>query len=290
MNILLSFFRWITLLPAGLAAMGLLRAAEDLGVIGTPHWLAEIGVVAVGLGAAEICIIRQPRLRSRIALAALALFLTTVLILGPTVDPVSALDFPLAEALVVPGGERIMITLKPGSYAGLHVAFYGGDGLALISGHAVPGLDAGDQCQALVHGEDRDDFLAVAMEVMGSYRSGQVVSGLPLPERDRVPLAGSGQIREGDAVAVINSRGVAVSIRGSFERRDRSRLIVAAIDREVMGRGSSGAPLLQDGYLVGVMVGGFALRPGLGLFAPAAVVYRELYEQGHFEPGPPAGS
>lgn len=243
---------------------------------------------AIGTGGLETLLRRHPG-RSRSVLAvclclAVPAFLISVFavaVISFSLEPLSVLDFGPQDALVYPGGESLHIRVTDGGSiitCVAHVAFYIGDGQALIAGHAMDLTRPGDEYAASVTGAGVSDQTTI--RVTGSYDVGQVVLGLPLPARDAVGLAATDQIRTGEAQVIIAGRSVPVMIQGALASPGRPQMLAVTFVQDRMMPGHSGAPLIQDGRLVGVMVGSLALQPRVALARPAAEVYERLLSKG----------
>ena len=269
----------VYLLGAAALVAGIAFLAESLGIMG--HWAWALPVLFISIIGMEIALQRFPG-QARGILA--GTFCATVLmVIGaayapPNIEPLSNLDFAPVEAEVIPGGERIVIFPEDMHHFRSHVAFYTTCGQALITGHTSRGLRVGEEYSARVDGSD--EAKQVRISVAGSYNVGQIIEGLPKPPaRESIPLAAPSDVREANAVVVLFGEDTPVTIKGVVERR--TQMIVAVFHEKRVERGHSGAPLIQDGHLVGILYSTPLIREDVGFFRPAAEAYAYLVSQGH---------
>jgi hypothetical protein len=194
---------------------------------------------------------------------------------------------PVANGRVVLGGDRLRLH-SPERCFEVAVCFWVPESdIFAVAAHScktLPGStpkvnDTPDKCP-------NSDPDATTVKVVTDSDFGLVLSGMEIPagRREELSIGGSEDIFIGEEALLYTSedQGTSVQVLGFSIMRDQQMLLVQVLNKDAdLGPGASGSPLVQNGKIIGFLVGvhAFPYRGSrLLILRPACEVYSNLEE------------
>ena len=215
------------------------------------RWWTQMLLFGVALVVHHFWVARWPRSGAPVAVALIFASLGYMNIVGTPPEPLCTLDFggQEEETSVIVGGERVVLQLEDGYIMKAHVSWYTPEGHAVLVGHPVSySFIPGENYSVLVGG-----VKVRTVTVLASEDFGLLIAGLPVPDRTPVLLAKARHIHLGPAEVMVAEGVLSVEILGAS--RSSNQEIKLGTASGALIHGHSGAPVLQDGRLVGVVRG-----------------------------------
>ena len=201
------------------------------------------------------------------------------------VSPSPLRPLPVVDGRVVLGGDRLRLHSAEKCF-GVAVCFWIPERdwcvAAAHSCETLPG--SGFKANFTLDRCPNSDPDATIVKVVADGSSGLVLSGLDVPNgsREELTIGGSEDIHVGEEALLYSSvdRTTPVQVLGFSMMRDQQVLLVKVLRKEAdLGPGASGSPLVQDGRIIGFLVGTIALSFGqLLVLRPACEVYSSVEE------------
>lgn len=216
------------------------------------------------------------------------------IVVREVIKPVPVRPLPSVSANVILGGDAVRIHKGPQDCFSATICFYVPDSdRCVIAGHSC-NLDAKTHLKALIQpfGESKNGVLNICpeispfasnVEVLSDTGLGVALSGLTVPDtyREVLAIGGAQDISVGEPAVLYTWKDgkVAVKVLGFGVVQGKHLLFIQA-DRSVdLGPGTSGSLLVQNGKIIGVFLGRYALPyrgPRLYMLRLACEVFAEL--------------
>lgn len=261
-------------------ALEIAAAALPVGWVRTVGSLSGSGLVAMNFVSAT----RRQKLLTVVAFVALLVFKLIYVaprdFLANDVSPVPLLPIAEVDAMVVPGGEPMIVHPANESSGGIVTACFYYEGGVVAAAHPC---DFPDSRWKLCLTCLASGLVGGVPTFEGSTPYGIVISGVRCPDGSRspLPIAGPQDIHVGQAATTLSAVEAEreVEVLGYTQRKEGQFLVFRMlVSGQKITSGMSGTPLVQGGRLIAFVAGVPALdfsSHRIGLARLAADVYAE---------------
>lgn len=197
--------------------------------------------------------------------------------LAKDLSPVPLAPIAEVDAVVVPGGERVIVHPEGIQHGGAFTVCFYDQGCIVGAAHGADFPDPRWNLCTTCFASNLADGVPT-FEANTQY--GIVVSGVkcPDPGRQALPIAGPDDVLVGQKATLLSAgrSNAEVEVVG-YIQRTQGQFLVVKMPRggQGMGKGMSGTPLVQNGKIIGFLSGGFLwdISGRLGIARLAADVY-----------------